>query len=82
MSARASYMQGGCLTSKSLTHAGRLGAIRSLRFSPDGALLAAAEPADFVTLFDAASGFKQAQEVRGGLRMMMPAPHAWGSWCK
>ena len=29
-----------------------LGAVRSLRFSPDGALLAAAEPADFVKVYD------------------------------
>jgi len=29
-----------------------LGAVRSLRFSPDGALLAAAEPADFVRVYD------------------------------
>lgn len=42
---------------------GRMGAVRSLRFSPSGAHLAVAEPADFVTLFDVASGFQQAQEV-------------------
>lgn len=42
---------------------GRMGAIRSLRFSPSGTHLAMAEPADFVTLFNVASGFRQAQEV-------------------
>ncbi|CAA6659235.1 unnamed protein product [Spirodela intermedia] len=34
---------------------GNLGAIRSLRFSPDGRFLAAAEPADFVHIFDAST---------------------------
>ncbi len=43
---------------------GRMGAVRSLRFSPSGAHLAAAEPADFVTLYDVAGGFQEAQEVR------------------
>lgn len=41
----------------------RMGAIRSLRFSPSGGYLAMAEPADFVTLFDVASGFQEAQEI-------------------
>lgn len=31
---------------------GRMGAVRSLRFSSDGAWLAAAEPADFVHVYD------------------------------
>jgi WD40 repeat protein len=34
-----------------------LGAIRSVRFSDDGAFLAAAEPADFVHVYDIRSGF-------------------------
>jgi hypothetical protein len=41
----------------------RLGAVRSLRFSPDGALLAAAEAADFVTVYDAAGGYGPRQTV-------------------
>ena len=36
---------------------GRLGAVRSLRYSPDGRLLAASEPADFVQLYDVTSGY-------------------------
>lgn len=40
---------------------GRMGAIRSLRFSADGRFLAAAEPADFVHLYDAAAGFGEVQ---------------------
>ena len=35
---------------------GQIGAVRSLRFSADGRFLAAAEPADYVTLYDAAAG--------------------------
>ncbi|CAA7395549.1 unnamed protein product [Spirodela intermedia] len=43
---------------------GNLGAIRSLRFSPDGRFLAAAEPADFVHIFDAStSTFDRRQEI-------------------
>lgn len=42
---------------------GTMGAIRSLRFSPDGAYLAAAEPADFVHVYDVASGFSTLQEI-------------------
>lgn len=41
----------------------RLGAIRSLRFSPDGRTLAVAEPADYVTLYDIASGFERRQTI-------------------
>ena len=40
-----------------------MGAIRSLRFSPDGSYLAAAEPADFVHVYDVGSGFGTAQEI-------------------
>lgn len=42
---------------------GSMGAIRSLRFSPDGSCLAAAEPADFVHVYDVASGFSRVQEI-------------------
>jgi WD40 repeat protein len=42
---------------------GSMGAIRALRFSPDGACLAAAEPADFVHVYDVASGFSKVQEI-------------------
>ena len=38
---------------------GNMGAIRSLRFSPNGRFLAMAEPADFVHVFDVQAGFKQ-----------------------
>ena len=45
-----------------------LGAVRALRWSPDGHHLAAAEPADFVRVYDAVGGggaapFERAQEV-------------------
>lgn len=42
---------------------GRIGAVRSLRFSSDGRFLATAEPADFVHLYDVASGFQREQEI-------------------
>lgn len=42
---------------------GRMGAIRSLRFSPDGRYLAAAEPADFVHIYDAHADFAVCQDV-------------------
>ena len=42
---------------------GRIGAIRSLRFSPDGRLLAMAEPADFVHLFDVRGDFRRSQVI-------------------
>ena len=38
---------------------GRMGAVRSLRFSSDGRFLAMAEPADFVHVFDVEEGFKR-----------------------
>jgi hypothetical protein len=46
-----------------LTLAGAMGAVRSLRWSSDGRFLAAAEPADFVRVYDAASGFERSQEI-------------------
>lgn len=42
---------------------GRIGAVRSLRFSPDGNFLAMAEPADFVHLLDVKSDFSRSQEI-------------------
>eukprot|EP00877_Chromochloris_zofingiensis_P015052 jgi/Chrzof1/9800/Cz04g16040.t1 len=41
---------------------GRMGAIRSIRFSPDGRFLAAAEPADFIHVYDVQKGFSEVQE--------------------
>ncbi|KAJ1296795.1 hypothetical protein BS78_01G329900 [Paspalum vaginatum] len=41
----------------------RIGAVRGLRFSPDGRFLAAAEAADFVHVYDAAAGYAAEQEV-------------------
>ncbi|KAL4427141.1 hypothetical protein ABPG77_001145 [Micractinium sp. CCAP 211/92] len=40
-----------------------IGAVRSLRFSPDGRFLAVAEPADYVTIYDAAEGYQRSQVV-------------------
>ncbi|MCO5576500.1 hypothetical protein L7F22_030310 [Adiantum nelumboides] len=42
---------------------GRIGAIRSLRFTADGRFLAMAEPADFVHVFDVYQDFQKSQEV-------------------
>ena len=42
---------------------GRIGAIRSLRFSSDGRYMAMVEPADFVHVFDVNSNFHEAQEI-------------------
>ena len=42
---------------------GRMGAVRSLRFSSDGAFLAAAEPADFVHVYDVAASFTKKQTL-------------------
>lgn len=42
---------------------GRIGAIRSLRFTADGQFLAMSEPADFVHIFDVKRDFKCAQEI-------------------
>ncbi len=40
-----------------------IGAVRSLRFSPDGKTLAVAEPADYVTLYDVANDYATCQSV-------------------
>ena len=40
-----------------------IGAVRSLRFSPDGRILAVAEPADYVTLYDVANEYATCQSV-------------------
>ncbi|KAL6784924.1 hypothetical protein ACKKBG_A01700 [Auxenochlorella protothecoides x Auxenochlorella symbiontica] len=40
-----------------------VGAVRSLRFSDCGNFLAAAEPADFVTIFDVTTSYKRAQVI-------------------
>ena len=42
---------------------GRMGAVRSLRFSSDGAFLAAAEPADFVHVYDVNASFTKKQTL-------------------
>ncbi|KAJ7965686.1 WD40 repeat [Quillaja saponaria] len=42
---------------------GRMGAIRALKFTSDGRFLAMAEPADFIHIFDAQSGYAQGQEI-------------------
>ena len=41
------------------TFCGEMSAVRSLRYSPDGRFLAVAEAADFVNLYDVASGYKR-----------------------
>eukprot|EP00245_Coleochaete_scutata_P000350 TRINITY_DN1043_c0_g1_i1.p1 TRINITY_DN1043_c0_g1~~TRINITY_DN1043_c0_g1_i1.p1 ORF type:complete len:481 (+),score=80.33 TRINITY_DN1043_c0_g1_i1:88-1443(+) len=51
------------LGSSLATLMGRMGAIRSLRFSSDGKFLAMAEPADFVHVFDAKQDYAQSQEI-------------------
>ncbi|XP_043702461.1 uncharacterized WD repeat-containing protein C2A9.03-like [Telopea speciosissima] len=42
---------------------GKLGAIRSIRFSSDGQFMAMAEPADFVHVFDVKNGYEKEQEI-------------------
>mmetsp|Transcript_23872 Transcript_23872/g.35060 ORF Transcript_23872/g.35060 Transcript_23872/m.35060 type:complete len:438 (+) Transcript_23872:123-1436(+) len=42
---------------------GRLGAVRSLRFSDDGKYMAMVEPADFIHVFDVNSNFHECQEI-------------------
>ncbi|KAJ3694705.1 hypothetical protein LUZ60_000082 [Juncus effusus] len=51
------------LTKPTCSLRGNIGAIRSLRFSSDGKFMAAAEPADFVHVFDVQSGFEKRQEI-------------------
>jgi WD40 repeat protein len=40
-----------------------LGSVRSCRFSPDGTCLAAAEPADYIHIYDIAGGLMAHQEI-------------------
>ncbi|CAM6129249.1 unnamed protein product [Calypogeia fissa] len=42
---------------------GRIGAIRSIRFSSDGRFMAMAEPADFVHIFDTKQDYNLSQEI-------------------
>lgn len=42
---------------------GRIGAVRGLKYSPDGRFLAVSEPADFVHVYDASAGYCAAQEI-------------------
>lgn len=42
---------------------GRMGAIRSIRFSSDGRFMAMAEPADFVHLYDTRQNYTKSQEI-------------------
>ncbi|GFP94785.1 uncharacterized WD repeat-containing protein c2a9.03 [Phtheirospermum japonicum] len=50
--------------SKSVTALkGKLGAIRSIRYTSDGKFMAMAEPADFVHVFDVESGYEKEQEI-------------------
>ncbi|KAG8047656.1 hypothetical protein GUJ93_ZPchr0008g12065 [Zizania palustris] len=42
---------------------GNMGSIRSIRYTSDGRFMAMAEPADFVHVFDVASGYLRKQEV-------------------
>lgn len=42
---------------------GDLGAVRSIRYSPDGRTLAVGEASDYVNLFDVTSGYSRAQQI-------------------
>ncbi|KZV28920.1 hypothetical protein F511_13715 [Dorcoceras hygrometricum] len=42
---------------------GRMGAIRTIRFTSDGRFMAMAEPADFVHIFDTSSDYSRSQEI-------------------
>lgn len=44
---------------------GRMGAIRSIRFSSDGRFMAMAEPANFIHIYDTQSGYCTGQEIAG-----------------
>lgn len=50
--------------SKSVTSLkGKLGAIRSIRYTSDGRFMAMAEPADFVHVFDVKNGYEEEQII-------------------
>lgn len=55
---------------------GNMGAVRSLRYSPDGKYLAAAEPADFVRLYDVASDYTR--QVFLPIAILWRVPHGSG----
>ncbi|CAI6002208.1 unnamed protein product [Closterium sp. NIES-64] len=52
-----------CLSRSLATLKGRMGAIRSVRFSSDGRFLAVAEPADFVHVYDVKGEYERSQEI-------------------
>ncbi|GBG59455.1 hypothetical protein CBR_g38480 [Chara braunii] len=51
------------LASAFCTLKGRIGAIRSLRYTSDGQFLAMAEPRDFIHIFDSKQDYKRSQEI-------------------
>ncbi|PWZ54870.1 putative WD repeat-containing protein C2A9.03 [Zea mays] len=42
---------------------GNIGAVRSIRYTPDGKFMAMTEPADFIHIFDVESGYSRKQEL-------------------
>lgn len=62
---------------------GRMGAVRSLRFSSDGRFLAMAEPADFVHVFDVKAGFQRYSDVQADapcIKITLPSPQQTDFW--
>ena len=63
---------------------GRMGAVRSLRFSSDGRFLAMAEPADFVHVFDVKAGFQRYPDVQADAPCLkiktLPSPQQTKFW--
>ena len=51
------------MTESFLTLPGKMGAIRSVHFSPDGQYLAIAEPADYVYIYDASTGLYEEKQT-------------------
>ncbi|TVU05360.1 hypothetical protein EJB05_48519, partial [Eragrostis curvula] len=51
------------LSQSVVTLRGNIGAIRTIRYTSDGKFMAMAESADFVHIFDVASGFRRRQEL-------------------